>query len=382
MSTRRLLVMAVTWMAGCGGSTAATSPDSATGGGADGAAVVDQAAPADVAPNIDTSGTTPEMGGSVVDAPAVAKDVAASPDTIAPGPDVSVGGTPRKLAWQKEPSGPNFARGMGGTSATDVWVGDTTGDVWHTTGNGQWTHRDIATAADIYGFWGSGPDNVYAAAYVNRLWRWSGTGWQQIDFDGGIVFRGIWGSGPGDIYAIGSGIFHNRGDGMWRLEPDGQSSPMVSVWGSGPNDIWVLLGSSGEIGGILHSTGDGKWVQQRGGAMMSPGLAVWGSGPRDIYILRGVEVLHSTGDGNWVPQPIVLPGNEGLRCICGSSASDVYVGTDTGRMLRSVGDGRWQPERFLPVDGRIIAIQQCWAASNGEVFAVTGDGAYHGRPMQ
>jgi hypothetical protein len=271
---------------------------------------------------------------------------------------------------------------MGGTSATDVWVGGATGDVWHTTGNGQWTRRDITTAADIYGFWGSGPDNVYAAAYVNRLWRWNGSGWQQIDFDGGIVFRGIWGSGPSDIYAIGSGIFHNHGDGMWPFEPDNQSSPMVSVWGSGPNDIWVLLGSSGVVGGILHSTGDGKWAQQRGATMMTPGIAVWGSGPRDIYMLRGGEVLHSTGDGKWLSQPITRDTGESFQCLCGSGASDLYIGTTSGRLWRSVGDGRWQADRFLPVDGRVIAVYQCWAASNGEVFAVTADGAYHGRPMQ
>jgi hypothetical protein len=387
MARRALLAAAMLVAGGCGGSTAANpSPDSSVGtsndAGSDSAVTMDEAGPADMGATADRSIPPPDGDGTVADAPAGGLDMATGLDVNLPGPDVPVGGTPRKLVWQKEASGPNFARGMGGTSATDVWVGDTAGDVWHTTGNGQWTHRDINTAADIYGFWGSGPDNVYAAAYINRLWRWNGSGWQQIDFDGGVVFRGIWGSGPNDVYAVGSGIFHNRGDGMWRLEPDGQSSTMVGVWGSGPNDIWVLLGSSGDIGGILHSTGDGKWVQQRGGAMLSPGLAVWGSGPRDIYVLRGVEVLHSTGDGKWVPQPIALPGNEALRCICGSGASDVFVGTDTGRMLRSVGDGRWQPERFLPVDGRIITIQQCWAASNGEVFAVTGDGTYHGRPTQ
>jgi hypothetical protein len=50
--------------------------------------------------------------------------------------------------------------------------------------------------------------------------------------------------------------------------------------------------------------------------------------------------------------------------------------------LRSVGDGKWYVEdRFLPTDGRILDISKCWVATNGEVFTVTGDGTYHGRPQ-
>jgi hypothetical protein len=369
--------LATVVMSGCGAKRAATSSDGSGSSAAD--ATVDRAVPPlDTGPAADGA-QRPDGAGGASDGPFTLPDgTGPKSDVVVSGPDGTVGGSPRKIAWQKEPGGPDFARGMGGTSANDIWVGGTSGDVWHSTGNGQWARRDIDTPGDVNGFWGTGPSNVYATAYINRVSRWNGTGWDRFDFQGGVTFRAVWGSGPNDVYAVGGAVFRSSGDGMWRLEPDDVSDPLVSVWGSGATDVWVLLGGSA---GIIHSKGDGKWsAPQTGGTSMSPGIAVWGSGPNDIYMLRGGEVVHSTGDGLWLSQPIDRGPTEVLECICGSGPRDVYIGTDTGRMLRSVGDGRWHAERFLPVDGRVIDISQCWAASNGEIFAVTGDGTYHGRP--
>jgi hypothetical protein len=365
-------------VSGCGGKNVTTSPDGSVNASADAAAdqtspLIDTGPAADVAP-------PPDGPGGASDGPSgVPDDAGSRPEVAVSGPDVATGGPSRKITWQKEPSGPDFARGMGGTSPTDIWVGGTGGDVWHSTGDGQWVRRDIDTPGDVNGFWGTGPNNVYATANINRVSRWNGTGWDRFDFQGGVTFRSVWGSGPNDVYAVGGAVFRSSGDGMFRLEPDDVSDPLVSVWGSGPTDVWVLLGGSA---GIMHSKGDGKWsFPQTGGTTMSPGIAVWGSGPNDIYMLRGGEVVHSTGNGLWLPQPIAGAQQEGLRCICGSAANDLFIGSGTGTMFRSTGDGRWQAERFLPMDARILAISQCWAAPNGEVFAVTGDGTYHGRPV-
>jgi hypothetical protein len=365
------------WMtASCGGSTSAPSPDGASVPATD--VAVDQASSmVDTATSPDAL-SPPDGPGSPGDGPLTVADAAAPlPDAAGAGPDVTIGGLPRRILWQKEPSGPNFARGMGGTSATDVWIGGSTGDVWHSTGNGQWSRRDIVTAGDVRGFWGSAPNNVYVAAYINRIWRWNGSTWDQFDFQGGVVFTSVWGSSATDVYAVGSGIFRSAGDGMWRLEPVNQFDPMESVWGSGRADVWVAL----DLGRMLHSRGDGKWTTQAGGTTQSPNIEMWGTGPTDIYLLRGGELVHSTGNGSWVPQPIERGPTEGLRCICGSGPNDVYVGTGTGRVFRSTGDGRWHPERFLPMDDRVLTVEHCWAAPNGEVFTVTGDGTYHGRPV-
>jgi hypothetical protein len=71
--------------------------------------------------------------------------------------------------------GPGFARAVGGTSETDVWVVGENHQVWNSKGDGKWQMRDPGTDVRLEGVWGTGPDIVYAAPNINYILHWKGS---------------------------------------------------------------------------------------------------------------------------------------------------------------------------------------------------------------
>ena len=147
-----------------------------------------------------------------------------------------------------------------------------------------------------------------------------------IEFqDSAIKLNAVWGSGPTDIYAVGVNgfadlILHSTGDGHWVEQPVGINGELYSIWGSGPNDVYV--GGFGNT--LLHSTGNGVWSLQ---TIPNIGvLEIWGSGPSDVYITfanSAGTVYHSTGNGTWSPF-VVGDSTSIIATVWGPSATDVY----------------------------------------------------------
>jgi hypothetical protein len=363
--------------ASCGDSGGSVAPGDSSAGGSGATADMrppagdGQSPPAFDAPQgaADTSGTA--------DAPSV--DFQADKPAVADAgnaSEVPVGARPHAMVWVREPNGPTFARDIFGTGENDVWTVSDNGVVRHTTGDGNWSYRNVSVGGSgrLTGVWGTAPNNVFASAYANVVVRWDGSGnWQRVGFPAGVAFEAIWGSGPDDVYAGGNSNYHLSG-GTWTLRADLTSA--MSISGTGPNDVWMLHGSEW----VTHKGADGKWIKEATGlGLTAPGIAIWNSGPNDIYVVTGAEVAHSTGDGKWVRQP--LPGrapNETLTALWGSGPTDVYVGTARGNLFRSTGDGLWYLEKLNPA-APIDSVNALWGSSRNNVYVVAGSGMFRGR---
>jgi hypothetical protein len=392
MTLRRWLIVAATaHMLGCGSKSSSSGDTGGHGGspadGAGGSFLPD-------ASGSSTGGAGGSVGGvgggagvdggdhvTILDG-SLAVDAPAEDSVLVDGPglptEVAVGGMPRPMIWQLEPAGPDDGTGaLGGTGPNDVWFVGSFGYVYHSTGDGQWQPRNI-NGPRLTGIWAAAPNDVYVSGNINAVYHWDGSGtWDHQITDSGVTFSGIWGSGPHDLYAVDL-VYRSKGDRVWTHEPvtGDEDHHHYAIWGSGPNDVWTINSQST----VYHSHGDGQWVKQTTGLEPGPGVAIWGSGPHDIYALAGSVVAHSTGDGKWTVQKFDRTDEEVSQCMWGSGPNDIYIGSFSGSIFRSTGDGQWHRERLLPNDPRLISMAAIWGTSRDNVYVVTDVGTFRGRP--
>jgi hypothetical protein len=342
----------------CGGSTGSAGGSGGSTGGTGGAV--------DAAVTGGSGGASGGGGGGVPDAAAM---------TDTPG---GAGGTPatfQKLIWRQEP-GPTFARAVGGTSETDVWVVGEDHEVWNSKGDGKWERRDPGTDVRLEGVWGTGPNDVYVAPNINYILHWKGS-WvkETTGIPLAVVFHEFWGTGPNDVYAAGGGLMHSTGDGTWTTVPiPPETTGIGAITGSGTH-VWGL----GLAGVVIHNKGDGKWIAEDPG-LTSTALDIWAAGPEDVYVVGSGEVIHRKTDGKWVKEPLDRGNAGGLLCIWGSGGSDIFVGGPTGLLFRSKGDGKWVPETIdvFPPNTKVFSI---WGTSDRNVYLQTRVGVFHGTPQ-
>jgi hypothetical protein len=113
---------------------------------------------------------------------------------------------------------------------------------------------------------------------------------------------------------------------------------------------------------------------------VSSPVGIWGSGPNDIYALGSAGVAHRGADGKWVSQAVALANAEGLQCIWGSGPNDIYLGSTTGKLYRSIGDGKWHPEPLPPTPGVFPLISSIWGPNADDIYIVSEVGIVRGKP--
>ncbi len=189
-------------------------------------------------------------------------------------------------------------------------------------------------------FWGSGPDDVFAADSVMWIYHFDGTDWETWDVGHG--FYAIWGSGPQDVYAVGGhivwvsgdeedipvdypSIWHYDGVGWAEVDGEWQDDPgdkFGSVWGSGPDDVYAIT----DLGQAYHFDGVSFYPIDLGGA-----TSVWGSSQNNVYAVGNAgTALHFDG-ASWTEANSGT--NDDLTAIYGNSSGEFvavgYSGTAT-----------------------------------------------------
>lgn len=212
----------------------------------------------------------------------------------------------------------------------------------------------------------------------------SPAGWTTEYQDPLVELNAVWGSGPNDVYAVGKRgiatvILHSTGNGQWVEQQGRVNAFLLTVWGSGPSDIYA--GGSGNA--LLHSTGDGVWTPQ---TIPDIGvMQVWGSGPSDIYFTfpnSGGVVYHSTGNGTWTPITIG-DGTSVISAMWGTSSSDIRFAGGIGTNYRTpyVVHGPTNPmTETMPAlpDAYLRNIFKIWGSSSSDFYAVgNGPSIYH-----
>jgi PKD repeat protein len=149
---------------------------------------------------------------------------------------------------------------------------------------------------------------------------------------------GIWGTSPSNIYAVGQdgAIMHYDG-ATWTAETSGTTEKLNAIWGVTEPVTETNIYAAGENGILLHKTAAGT---------------TWGTEP-----------LNSNNFGN-----------TDLYSVRGSSASNVYLGSNNGYFLRFNGTEWTEFDPNPPTGSSKIA--GIWAFSSTNLYCSTAAGSY------
>jgi hypothetical protein len=254
---------------------------------------------------------------------------------------------------------------VGGTSPTDLWVTTRYG-ARHYDGT-SWTDHVLPaqpTNCSTNDLWAAAPNNVWIALECRatfdsdepprKLLHWDGSAWSTIQLgnESGTFaagFRAIWGSGANDIYAAAwTAVFHFDGS-TW--SPLSGLVGGFHIFGTSATDVYIVSGA----GALWHWNGT-AWSMKT-----SPYIAgAWQNSPTDIW-LGGGGTGGAHFDGTFfVPAPFED------KPI--GSANEMFVRErrELARYTGGFGGTRTATTAFF-------SILDTWRAPNGALYVITGN---------
>lgn len=158
------------------------------------------------------------------------------------------------------PQGDNDFTTIAGSSATNVYMGTETGQIWRYTGDG-WFQvindqgESPAGTTGIDDIWVSDEGVVFIAAAKQLIWG-EGTGWQTFDI--GRDANALWGFGATNVFAVtsasgaaGSPFLYNFSAQGWAEQPPnagGAFQGLAGIWGNAADNVFAV----GKTGTIIH----------------------------------------------------------------------------------------------------------------------------------
>jgi hypothetical protein len=214
---------------------------------------------------------------------------------------------------------------------------------------------------------------------------------EPTNFSASSELKGVFGFSPQDVYACGGigTVLHSTGDGKWtqqRTEPANTLEQISGAWGIAANDVYAFGTQATSTGTnphplLAHSTGNGTWLNQAFPGADSFSISIngfGGSAGTDLYAgvaagtVTNAGAFHSAGDGNWFPQTSVSsPAIKGVNGLFVAAQNSIYL-VDP-RIWHSNSDGNWTLETITGVTNPEFT--SVWASSSADVFAVGAQGA-------
>jgi len=276
-----------------------------------------------------------------------------------------------------------------------------------------WESMTSPVAEDITDVWGSSSSNVLAVTASGKVLTYNGNNWS-VTYNGTKPLSAIHGSSATLVMAVGAGGVVLKFNGTsWATMTSNTTANLNDVWMAGPASAYAV----GDGGVIMAWTSTGGWVAEVSGvsvklvAVTGSGSTVYVGGGRDRY---GHTALSVRQDGTWQPtdysgyevislamrgaellvgrkQPLTFPpltpaavarlsdgewliDSTQLRCSAGLMAT-------TERIFSVCGGGElYQGGSWQLAAGVVGGLDQIWAASDCEAFAVGTGGAiarYH-----
>lgn len=103
---------------------------------------------------------------------------------------------------------PSFtANAIWGSSATDIWVAGSVGQIYHYTGS-TWISATVPSPPSTFqGLWGADANNIWAVGSGTRgsIYRWNGTNWtaQTTSLPNvSITINSVWGTDASNLWAV------------------------------------------------------------------------------------------------------------------------------------------------------------------------------------
>jgi hypothetical protein len=230
---------------------------------------------------------------------------------------------------------------MWGTTASDQYVTNVRGEIWHYDGTA-WTNvYTIAggpiTANAIHGV---DANTVYVGAANGHVYHWNGAIWADEAAATSSITK-VFVVAAGDVWAFtDSQVLHRESNGTWTAYLLGSTRPL-SVSGTSGSDIWVV--THGPPAKLFHWDGS-AWSEAMTDASDSL-LAVLALSPSDVHVTAMHGRMEHYNGVTWSEQ-VVTPLAD-LTMLAGTGKDDVIAASE--RDLFHYDGNEWAEVR-PPVD--------------------------------
>ncbi|MBK7076605.1 MAG: hypothetical protein IPH44_30365 [Myxococcales bacterium] len=263
-----------------------------------------------------------------------------------------------------------------GDRADDLWLvgggpGDDGARVVRWTGVA--TPVAIGRSERLWWVWGARDGTRWLVGAAGLVLRGDDAGFAVVPSATAATLYGVWGSGPDDVWIVGgiaNGaadpdddlVLHWDGAALTRRAVPARGAALFKVWGSAADDVWL----SGEQGTLWHWDGAGFAAHHQPTAASI--LTVAGCDRDEAYAVGGSHVWQWDG-ATWT-EATGLPSLAFVAGVACGPDDVLVVGAQGLRLRRPQGGGAWIDERdaAAPID-----LHGAWAGGDGGLMAVGGD---------
>jgi hypothetical protein len=204
-----------------------------------------------------------------------------------------------------DPARFQFARGVWGVSANDLWIVGDGVVVLHFDGQSLTPVAvpvpPLDAVADLPSASGTASNDVWTGG--RNVLHWDGVAWTAVTIDTGDpnqYFADVWAVGPNDVWATGTRVAAHFDGSTWTVDqlvtgPMGLSAFLYTIWSSGP-EAWAA-----GPGDRIHHFQNGQWTMVTVPTDSGPLLYDLGGMNGDVHLVGSQSTLRTVENGAFVP---------------------------------------------------------------------------------
>jgi hypothetical protein len=225
-----------------------------------------------------------------------------------------------------------------------------------------WSDMESGTTSDLYGIWGTGEDNVFAAGKSGTVLHYNGSSWSPMASSVTADLYAIWGSDGNNIFAAGkSGAIINYDGSSWAPVVSGTTSDLYAIWGADSTHIF----SVGKSGTIIRYDGS-SWTPMASGTTVDL-YAIWGADSTHIFATGKSGAILRYDGSSWTAMSSGTTSD--LYGIWGVDSTLIYAAGQSGTVIRYNGSS-WSSLS----SGTAVDLYRLWGSDNTHVFMAGGAG--------
>lgn len=222
--------------------------------------------------------------------------------------------------------------GMWGSSAANLWVATSKGEVFHYNGTA-WTLSFLIDPAGVViatSIWGTSATDVWVTTNDGRVFQFNGTTWTPHQATGsGIALHKIWGAGPNDVWAFGISGAHHWDGSTWTAHAL-SNTQVLGAEGSSGSDIYAVTRPDGNGDALWHWDGTRWTPAPRTGPQAIVATTevtnVVAITPNLVFVVATNGHIHRWDGTTWTDD-VVETASE-LRFLAGSATDDVVAASE------------------------------------------------------
>lgn len=144
-------------------------------------------------------------------------------------------------------SSPGAVEEVWGADATHVYAVTSSGGVYFSSGDGNWSLVHAPGVGPLSGVHGTSASNVYVTGNVGTVVRYNGTDWQTMTSNTSVYLWDVWAASRTDVFAVGDAGAIIHYDGVaWSPMVSNTAEDLLAVYGSSGSNVFAV-GRNGAI---------------------------------------------------------------------------------------------------------------------------------------